>query len=470
MIKYDYLGNIYFFSIKIRSFIMKHKMFLTAAALVLLFLSASPTRAGEITVNWRQNLDSGMISGIKFMPGEDNFIITNGYELQIRNCENGDIITKYPIGVYKFEFTPDNNKLAMIYNVGGMKTLQTRNITDMSLVSEYKLPLDTGGFYSAFEEIAVDPIRPFIYVIWKKGKDSLGYWVFYRKIQIYDRETLQPVGELTTPEDEKLLLVNLAVSKDGKYLAVMNEGKISKLMVWSLDTRQKIVDKYISDQNTNEWSDPADVKFSELNSDKIFFTGAFYRSLSEGNLGGLCIFSISENRIIDSTFAIGDNSIFNSFFLLFENESKMIASPGIYTYILNFIEKRKEYEKYNQGGDGVSALKTVFNESDKYFIGTGSRSINKFMYQPNTGVPDKNPKEKIYPNPTTGIVNIPMNCVSTSKYEIFNSGGKLIKTLILPGVSENLLTIDFTQYPVGGYSIKVYCGKQVSQYQIIKEG
>ncbi|MDT3739979.1 MAG: T9SS type A sorting domain-containing protein [Candidatus Kapabacteria bacterium] len=449
---------------------MNRKMFLTAAALVLLFLSASPTRAGEITVNWMQNLDSGMISGIKFMPGEDNFMITNGYELQIRNCENGDIITKYPIGVYKFEFTPDNNKLAMIYNVGGMKTLQTRNITDMSLVSEYKLPLDTGGFYSAFEEIAVDPIRPFIYVIWKKGKDSLGYWVFYRKIQIYDRETLQPVGELTTPEDEKLLLVNLAVSKDGKYLAVMNEGKISKLMVWSLDTRQKIVDKYISDQNTNEWSDPADVKFSKLNTDRIYFTGQFYQDNNNG-LFGLCIFSIIQNRIIDSTFATVediDDRIYNEGFTFFENETKILGGGGPFVKIVDLISMELEFQRHYQDGDTVYPGNSVYNSIHKFFIGYGTGTINKFNYQPDTGVPENNPKVIIYPNPTTGIVNIPMNCVNTSKYEIFDSSGNLIKSSNLSGVSGNLLTIDFTQYPVGVYSVKVYCGKEVEQYQVVR--
>ena len=445
---------------------MNRKMFLTAAALVLLFLSASPTRAGEITVNWRTLIDSGMISDLKFMPGEDNFIITNGYELQIRNCENGDIITKYPIGVYKFEFTPDNYKLAMIYNVGGMKTLQTRNIIDMSLVSEYKLPLDTGGFYSAFEEIAVDPVRPFIYAIWTSGKGSHENWIHYRKILIFDRETLNPIGELTTTEDEELLLVNLAVSKDGKYLAVMNEGK-SKLMVWSLDTRQKIVDKYISDQNSDKFSDPADVKFSELNTDRIYFTGAFYKGLGEENFGGLCIFSITENKIIDSTFALGSKKAGNSTLTFFNNNTKLLSGAAT-TKIINLNTMDEEYSKFYNEGELVFTVNSIYHPNQNYFIGYGTGTINKFMYQPNTGVPENNPNVVIYPNPTTGIVNIPMNCVSTSKYEIFNSSGNLINSSNLSGVSGNFLTIDFTQYPVGVYSVKVYCGKQVELYQVVR--
>ncbi len=448
---------------------MKQKMFLTAAALVLLFLSASPTRAGEITVNWRTQIDSSSIWDLKFMPGQDEFIIGTTYDLQVRKCEDGSILKTYAFGALKIEFTPDSNRIILLPTGGTLGRIQIRNVDDMALIKEYILTPDEEGFSVSFSEIAVDPVRPFIYAIWTSGKDSLGNWIHYRKILIFDRETLNPIGELTTTEDEELLLVNMAVSMDGKYLAVMNEGKISKLMVWSLETRQKIVDKYIADQNSVEFSDPADVKFSELNSDKIFFTGNFYQYLKDP-LEGLCIFSISENRIIDSTFAfiLGGKAIGASLFSFFENESKMIVSAPVNLYILDLVGKKQEYKKFYLDGELVFAGNAVYNSNNKFFIGSSRGTINKFSYFPNTSVPEKKTKETIYPNPTTGIVNIPMNCVNTSKYEIYNSGGNLIKSSILPGVSGNFLTIDFTQYPVGVYSVKVYCGKQVEQYQVVR--
>ena len=57
---------------------MKHKMFFTVAALVLLFLSASLTSANEITIDWRQKLDSGIVDDLHFMPGQEQFILTTG--------------------------------------------------------------------------------------------------------------------------------------------------------------------------------------------------------------------------------------------------------------------------------------------------------------------------------------------------------------------------------------------------------
>ena len=350
---------------------MKHKMFLIVAALVLLFSNSNPVCAGEITVNWRTIIDSTQINDLKFMPGEEQFIVGTGFDVQVRSCEDGSKVTVYPFGAWRIEFTPDSNEIVSILPINGYKTLQLRNVNDMSLINEYVIPEDEEGFGVSFSEIAVDPIRPFIYAIRKREKNTNGPWVHFRKILIFDRETLNPVGELTTPEDEELLLVNLAISKDGKYLAVMNEGKISKLMVWSLDTRQKIVDKYISHPSSKEFSDPADVKFSELNTDKIFFTGAFYKDLGEENFGGLCIFSISQNKIIDSTFSLAANKIGSSLFSFFENESKMIATTGVNLYILNLFENKIEYNKFNLGDDGIIANKTIYSYNSKYFIGGG---------------------------------------------------------------------------------------------------
>jgi hypothetical protein len=260
----------------------------------------------------------------------------------------------------------------------------------------------------------------------------------------------------------------MAVSNDGKYLAVMNEG-ISKLMVWSLDTRQKIVDKYIATDNY-KFSDPADVKFSELNTDKIYFTGQFYQGSNNG-LFGLCIFSISQNRIIDSTFATVediDDRIYNEGFTFFDNETKILGGGGPFVKIVNLISMAMEFQRHYQEGDTVYPGNSVYSSKHKFFIGYATKTINKFIYQPNTIVTENNPNVVVYPNPTTGIVNIPMNCVNTSKYEIFDTGGRLLSSSEITNTANNILTIDFTQYPVGVYSVKIYCGKAIEQYQVVR--
>ena len=444
---------------------MKQKMFLTAAALVLLFLSACPTRAGEITIDWRQKLDSGKISDLKFMPGQNTFIHNTGYETQIRNCEDGEVIAKYPIIATQYEFTPDSSKLVML---NGFHAIQIRNLSDMSLVNEIERTVDTNGYYVSFQHILVDPVRPFIYALWKKTKGIHSTLEDYRKIQIYDRENLQLIGELTTEADTNLGFTNIAVSKDGKYLAAMNYG-VSKLNVWSLDTRQKVVEKYISDQNSDKFSEPADIKFSEQNSDKVFFTGKFYQREGKERLEGLCIFSINENRIIDSTFALIPNNFgWNPEICFFENELKVIGTSDGFVKVLDLSSAKVEINKDITSLSGIGAYSNIFNEYFRYFIGISGSRINKYTYQPNTSVPTENPKETIYPNPTSGIVNIPMNCANASKYEIYNTTGRLLNSTEITSNSNNLLEIDFTLYPAGVYSVKVYCGKTVEQYQVVR--
>lgn len=454
---------------------MKHKMFLFSAAILLLLSYSNPVRAGEITVNWRVQTDSNQISDstkiydLKFMPGQESFIIVTGSSLQVRSCEDGTVVKSVPIpyisAAHNIEFTPDSTRLILAY----ADKIEIREIENFSVLKSYTIPKDEEEFSVRFYEMKVDPIRPYIYTIRNRQKNVLGNLVRYRKILIFDRETLQPVGELTTAEDEKLLLANLAISKDGKYLAAMN-NKVSKLIVWTLDTRQKVVDKYISDQNSDKWSSSADIKFSELNTDIIFFTGQFYRKNNE-ELTGLCIYSIKENRIIDSTFAIQPNSIGgNPKIYLFENETKFIASNGVYLNVLNLIEKKFELKKDILGVNRMALGNFNYHNFEKYFIGGGGELIDKFNYQPNTSVPLENPKEIIYPNPTSGFVNIPLNCINSSRYEIYNTSGRLINSNEITNTANNLLTIDFSQYPAGMYSVKVYCGKQISQYQVLKEG
>ena len=444
---------------------MKHKMFFAVVALVLLqMLIASPIRAAEITIDWRQKLDSGEVSDLKFMPGKNTFIHNTGYETQIRNCEDGVVIAKYPIKATQYEFTPDSSKLVML---NGFHAIQIRNLSDMSLVNEVERIKDPNGYGVFFDEILVDPVRPLVYARWRKTKGQHETYEEYGKILIFDRETLQQVGELTSGKDTNLYFAKIAISKDGKYLAAMN-NKVSKLVVWSLDTRLKIVDKFISDQNSDKFSEPADIKFSELNTDKIFFTGAFYKENNEGNFGGLCIFSISENRIIDSTFALPPNRYGDAGICLFENETKVIGTSGGYLKVIDLIKKKVELDKDNVLKDGVYAKNLIHQKEIKYFIGSGDMHLDKFNYQPNTSVPTENPKVVIYPNPTTGFVNIPIQCIEQSRYEIYNTSGRLLSSSDVTGAVNNIHTIDFTKYPLGVYSVKVYCGKTVSQYQVVR--
>jgi len=445
---------------------MIKSLFLFVAALVLLSICSTPVRAAEITLNWRKYIDSTQVNDLKFMPNQDQFIVGLGFSTEVRSCDDGEKIIVYPFGSWRIEFSTDSNKIVTILPIDGYKTLQLRSVENMELLKEYILPPDEEGFGISFQEIKVDPVRPYIYALWSKSKHEGSQWITYDKILIFNSETLEPVGELMPQTD--LLLYNLAVSKDGKYLAVMNAGYTSKLMVWSLDTRQQIIEKQIGNSGQG-WSDPRDVKFSEINTDKIYFTGQFYQPGNAETLEGLCIFSISQNKIMDSTFALDSNRIFDSFFLPFEKESKIIASNGVMFYILDLIVNKKVYEKFNLVEDGINSNIAIYNEKEKYFIGAASNLLNKFQYQPNTSVPSDNNNEVIYPNPTNGLVNIPINCQSSVTYKIFDINGILIKSNLAnsPSVS-NLLTIDCSDLLKGVYTIQIICDKYINQYQIVK--
>ena len=346
--------------------LMKQKLFLTVAMLVLILLSVSLSSATEININWRQKLDSGKVYDLKFMPGQESFVLVTDYFLEVRSCEDGLIMKSVAIpyigAAHNIEFTPDSTKLILAY----ADKIEIREIENFSLINSYTIP-EEEEFSIRFYEMIVDPVRPFIYALWIKTKGIHSTFEEYDKILIFDRETLQPIGELTNGNDTNLRFKNIAVSKDGKYLAAMNYG-VSKLIVWSLDTRQKIVDKYISDPSSKEFSEPADIKFSELNSDKVFFTGQFFQREGKETLEGLCIFSISENRIIDSTFATGVNS--GIAHIAFFEYGQKIFLGGYMIKFINLNDMRLEYKrKYNENNILINAGYPIYNEKKKFFLG-----------------------------------------------------------------------------------------------------
>ncbi len=75
----------------------------------------------------------------------------------------------------------------------------------------------------------------------------------------------------------------------------------------------------------------------------------------------------------------------------------------------------------------------------------------------------------VFPNQTSGLVNIPINCHSSVTYKIFDINGILIKSNLVnsPSVS-NLLTIDCSDLLKGVYTIQIICDKNIYQYQLVK--
>lgn len=77
---------------------------------------------------------------------------------------------------------------------------------------------------------------------------------------------------------------------------------------------------------------------------------------------------------------------------------------------------------------------------------------------------------KVYPNPTTGMIEITIlePIENDYKIELFNNLGKLLKIKSLYK-SENPIQIDLSIYPIGLYTVKLKTNEGVFQYKIIKK-
>jgi WD40 repeat protein len=439
---------------------------------ILLLLSIADLRAGELTMHWNLQNETGRILDMQFMPDDDYFVLITATDLQIRSTETGEIVKTYPIGANQIEFTPDSTRIILIRN----DVLELRNIEDFSLINSYTLPPDENGLSVGFVEFKVDPIRPNLYAIAKKSGDiGGGKQVIIRRILAFNYETMKVVEDLTPPNYETELCEKLAVSIDGRYLVAVN-GWNSYIKVFDLSTNNVIKSFMLS----NEWKPETGrdaghatcLKFSEIDTDKIYISGFFPQYKDDGYHDGLFIYSINKNTIIDSTFGVGKNAVSGRYFVLFDTDNRVMLTNGGQLCILNHQTKLIEFMEDLVEINAPITEKIIYNEKDNYFIGRSVFSIVKINYIPHLIV-DDDPKSLniIYPNPTNGIVNINTNCSNlTQHYEIYDISGNLLITSVAPQQTSDTITIDFSTYPIGTYLIKLYCGKDVYNFKVIKEG
>lgn len=79
------------------------------------------------------------------------------------------------------------------------------------------------------------------------------------------------------------------------------------------------------------------------------------------------------------------------------------------------------------------------------------------------GVTDISTTEfKVYPNPTTGNVQLPQ--LELERMEVYDATGRLVLTQQQPGYS-----VDLSNHPAGLYFLKMYTGKEVYSAKVVKE-
>lgn len=78
----------------------------------------------------------------------------------------------------------------------------------------------------------------------------------------------------------------------------------------------------------------------------------------------------------------------------------------------------------------------------------------------------------VYPNPTTGMVNIPVICdIQTLSYKIYDTNGKLInyKEVNTDEFLNKQISFNFSSYPNGIYFVYIICGTNTTTNKIVKE-
>jgi WD40 repeat protein len=458
----------------LRSYNMFKKLFFLLAIAAAMW---QPAAAGELTFGWNLVNESGYIWDMEFMPDNNYFILCTSTDIQIRNTETGTLVNSYPIGAGIIEFTPDSTKLIMtpVENDVSVPKIQLRNLSDMSLIRELEIPpgTDTAGYDIKssgiyFQEIVVDPVRPYIYALRsREGKLTNGKSFHSRKIVIYNYETMEEVETLFVNESVDFVIEKMVISKDGSYLAI-NSHLESELKVWDLYTRQEIRSYKLCEKS----GVPTCTKFSELNTDLIYFSGEFPQVNTIYN--GLFTYSIQENKIIDTTFGTGNNRILSGYFTFFDNEKRAIKIYNRTILVLNLINKTVE-QRIDQdtiaSGPKAWYHKLLYSQVNKALIGFSSEFFSYGRNDLGTITSDPiNFDSIIYPNPSNGIVSLINSCQNPVQfYEVLSVNGLILIPNTVITTQQGLISIDISELPSGTYFLRFHCNSSVTTYKIIKE-
>ena len=437
---------------------------------LIMQLTTVKTKSAEIIPVWNMALEDN-IHDIEILPNGDEFLllygIAEGSRFQVRSVEDGELVKEIP-GYYasfaNFELTPDSNRIVVTSGRGG--DLELRNLQSFELIKG-KFVSRPEGFSAYIKNIAIDPIRPYVYVTQYGDNGNSNNFEVKSKVSVYNYETMELVKDLIDYGGYEYSAI--AVSDDGKYLATLNNGK-AYLKVWNLENMELIRDVQLYDDklpNNEWWCDSKDIQFSKLNSDVVYYSGGFPSKTVEVKIkGGIHKFTISSSTITDN---IQENPLAGKF-ILFDNKQRSLVYGNFAISIYNFTLKLQEF--YNKPPQDIYVGgKTIISNDENYFIGFAGDKFCKFLYDRQTNIETEFEEEIIIsPNPTNNFVNINLNCTEPIvDYQINDINGLTIFQSSIQNQVGNL-RIDFTSYPSGVYFLSMICNNQPQIYKIIKEG
>ncbi|MER3328934.1 MAG: hypothetical protein RIF34_05090, partial [Candidatus Kapaibacterium sp.] len=175
----------------------------------------------------------------------------------MRSTVTGELINSVPTSTSiesRIVITPDSTRFIHLDGGGA----HIRRI-DEDFAKEGLLFVNSDSIVYRFTDIAVDPIRPLVYVTIFGQKGAHPNIITKSKVSIYNYETREFIKDLTEFGDFKYSVIE--VSEDGKYLATLNDGK-AYLKVWDLATMELIVDEKLYADIQDYWCNASDIKFS----------------------------------------------------------------------------------------------------------------------------------------------------------------------------------------------------------------
>jgi hypothetical protein len=447
--------------------------------IIAIFLMALPDCfPQQFTYPWNFKDSTGKIQDMHFMPGDSEFIYTtDGGHIRVRNTETGELKREWQGIQGKFAFTADSQKIVLINEA----KIELRKLSDMSLVASDSLELGADTLEPQYHTklklkiiaLAADPIKPFVYLVEKKSNFKFyPFMVDTTLIVSYNYNTMKQMEQFTKKStNEHFFDAVLDVSKDGKYLAALND-QAAYLQVWDLPTLKQIrkfalYDTLHYNQDPEKYSCMiTDLKFSNINTENIYFSGYFPNFNYSNSRDGLLEYNIQMNDITDTTFArIGSGP-----FTLFDNEHRILFLSSK-RYVNNLSSKVIEYQaSINYPEPGTWALQ-IYSKKYDIFIGSANEYCSSGIYNSGTSTgEDTKVKKVLFPNPTSSLVAIETNCVQgIINYQIHRPNGELVEASSKENTN-NSIQIDFSPYPNGVYFITLICGSQNTTYKVIKEG
>jgi hypothetical protein len=436
--------------------------------LALFMLITSALNSAEIIPIWHNESGAGDIQDMEILKGHNEFLLLVGVgseaQFQIRSTETGELINSEPVSTSidsRITITPDSTRF--IHLSGG--TALVRNLQDNFKVEGF-FDVKSDSIVYRFTDIALDPFRPLAYVTVYGRKGVNPNIITKSKVSIYNYETGEFVQDLTDLDDYEYSVIE--VSDDGRYLAVLNEGK-AYLKVWELETMKQIVSEKLFADIQDYWCDSRDIKFSKLNREHIYLSGTFTKELYKDKRHGTFLFDIINNK---RSLFLPEEIYSSTNIELINNEKQIFISSNTRIGVLDLIKSNLEW--YGKPPQFIFSEKIIYSLQSNFFIGFTNNNISKFLYDSETSIKETFEDEIIIsPNPTNGSINISFTNQHSSnfQYEIVSTSGQIVQSgeLGYLNIAANSVSLDISSIANSKYLLRVFSEREEFVFNVIKE-